>query len=506
MAEPTRIDDCLSVRGGELYLEDCRATELIERFGSPLFAISESQLRLNARRYHEAFSRHWPDGPVDILPAFKANWTLATRRVLSDAGVGADVYSEGELRGVLESGVDPERVSVNGGGKSDGFLRRCLEAGVRITVEDLDEPRRIDSIARELGVVAKVRLRVKPNFPNLWRATDFAQEYASIDIGIQAYKGGIPAQYLVELGREVLTMKNVELTGLHLHLGRHHPSLWYWRGAMRRYAALIAHLCRSWGGYRPVEIDVGGGFATHRDPFDNVGLREDVLRTVVSYPFEQALRLLGENGRYRAMSSVIERFFAKMPTKERAPTIEEYGQATAGTLRSELHRQGVDTAEIRLQVEPGRGMYGDTAIHLTTVKKVKRQTQPIDLRWVLTDTTYFFFAGGQFEYDLHDFRVANKADQEATEVADIVGHSCAADRFLPFARVPKIVEGDVIALFDMGAYQESSASNFNALPRPASVLVRGTDADVIRRAETLDDVFRRDVVPNRLMRQARAAE
>ena len=93
-------------------------------------------------------------------------------------------------------------VGANGGGKSEELLRRCIEAGVRITVEDLDEPARIDRIAGELGTTARVRLRVKPDFPNLWKATDFAQEKASIDLAIQTYKAGIPAQYLPELGRE----------------------------------------------------------------------------------------------------------------------------------------------------------------------------------------------------------------------------------------------------------------------------------------------------------------
>src|SRR5262249_22071763 len=98
------------------------------------------------------------------------------------------------------------------------------------------------------------------------------------------------------------------------------------------------------------------------------------------------------------------------------------------------------------------------------------------------------------------FRVANRASAPAVEIADVVGHSCAGDRILPFAKVPHIDEGDVIAILDTGAYDESSASNFNALPRPATILVRGDEAEVIRRAETLEDLYRRDVVPARLAR------
>ena len=502
MTQVRRIDGCLSTRDGHLFIEDCDTVGLVERFGSPLFVVSEAQLRANLRRFQKAFSEQWTEGPVNVLPAFKANWSLATRHILSEEGAGADIYSEGELEGALRAGVEPELISVNGGGKSEELVRKCVRAGVRITVEDLDEPELIDRVAREEGKVAKIRFRVKPNFPNLWRLTDFAPEFASIDLGVQAYKSGIPAQYLPELGRKVLSLQSVELVGLHCHLGRHHRSLWYWRGAVERFAKLIVELSKAWGGYRPKEIDIGGGFASPRDPHSKVGLRADVLLTAVFYPIEQALRLLGDRVRYDIISRFIETLLAHMPSSERSPTIEEYARTAVDTLRSELTPHFGDLSGMRLQVEPGRCLYGDTGIHLARVKKVKRQTEPIRLNWILTDTTYFFLAGGVLEYNLHDFRIANKADASPTQVADIVGHSCFADRILPFVRVPDVEPGDVVAFFDTGAYQEASASNFNALPRPATVLVNGEEAEIIRRAETIDDVYSRDVVPDRLVGEA----
>jgi diaminopimelate decarboxylase len=71
-------------------------------------------------------------------------------------------------------------------------------------------------------------------------------------------------------------------------------------------------------------------------------------------------------------------------------------------------------------------------------------------------------------------------------------------------RLPELRVGDVLALLDTGAYQEVSASNFNAMPRPAAVLVTGARAEVIRRRETEEDVFRRDVVPEHLRRDVAA--
>jgi diaminopimelate decarboxylase len=273
---------------------------------------------------------------------------------------------------------------------------------------------------------------------------------------------------------------------------------------MRRYARLVAKLGREWDGWRPREIDIGGGFALHRDPLNKLGLRRDVVETWLTWPLVGLLQLLPARRRYDLMRRFI-RFFTKTPSRRRAPAIEAYARTAAGTLRRELRRQGVETAGVRLQLEPGRALYGNAGIHLTRVKQFKQQTEPLPMNWVLTDTTYFFLSGGVYEYQFGHFIFANRTDDPPAHVADVVGHSCYADRILPFVRVPAVASGDLLALLDMGAYQEVSASNFNALPRPATVLVEGSRAEVIRRAETLDDVFRRDIIPERLRLQDQAA-
>lgn len=316
--------DFLGVREGRLFAEEHDTVELVRRFGSPLFVTSETQLRRNVRRFRAAFESGWPDGPVDVLPAMKANTTLATRRILSDEGAGADIYSPEEMAGVLRTGVEPARVSVNGGGKS-----------------------------REQRAYHRAMSRILPTLEE------------------------------------------------------------------------------------------------HSEP-------------------------------------------------SRPPRLEDYAATITATLRDGLAREGVPTEGVRLQVEPGRSLYGDTGIHLSRVKVVKRQSEPIPYAWVLLDTTYFFLSGGVLEHNRHPFVVANRADAPPTMTADLVGHSCFADQIVLGAHLPDVEAGDVVALLETGAYQESSASNFNALPRPATVLVNGSEAEVIRRAETIDDVYARDVVPERL--------
>jgi len=489
--------DALSVRDGRLYMEDVAVSDLVAEFGSPLFVYSEGQLRHNVRRIKDAFAREWTEGPVDVLPAFKANTMLATRWILSEEGAGADVYSSEELDGVLRAGVDPTGVSVNGGGKNFEHLRRCVAAGVRITVEDVDEIDLIQQAAEELGLVASIRFRVKPTVPNLWRRTDFSQLSAPIDLGIQVYKSGVPPEHLVEMGRRALAMPNIDLVGLHVHGGRQHPTTWYWEGLMRRFALLVGDLSRAWGGWQPRELDIGGGFPSSRDPLNKETPRSEFLLTAAGYPIMVGLRGLGARSYHAVMGKVMPMLLSE-PKPSYPPPIEDFAAVATRTLRQGLREQQVPTHGVRLQVEPGRWLYGNAGIHLAQVKVVKRQTLPIPYTWVLTDTTLFFLAGGALEHNRYPVVHADRVLAPTAITADVVGHSCFADLIATGASLPTTEAGDVLAFLETGAYQESSASNFNALLRPATVLVNGDGADVIRRADTRDELWARDVIPARL--------
>ena len=104
MTTTRKIDECLSTRDGHLWIEECDTIDLVDRFGSPLFVLSENQIRRNVRRFQKSFQRGWPHGPVKVLPAAKANWISAVQRILADEGCGCDIYSPGELSVALSAG------------------------------------------------------------------------------------------------------------------------------------------------------------------------------------------------------------------------------------------------------------------------------------------------------------------------------------------------------------------------------------------------------------------
>lgn len=491
-----KIDDSLSNRNDRLFIEDRDATDLLKEFGSPLFVVSEDQIRRNVERFQRAFAVGWTKGPVKILPAAKASWSTAVQRVLAEAGCGCDTYSPGELDVALRVGFDPALISVNGFPKEPEHVQRSVGAGARLTIDSLEEIDAIEAAARALGKRAKVRVRLKPVLSGFTDNTEFANEgLIPVDMATLAYKGGLAFAEALVAAKRVVASPHLELVGFHQHHGRHDASLAYWREQMRAYAVEIARVCEALSGYRPSEIDIGGGFAMPRDPHNAATDYSEPLKLSLFYTLSKALKIAGDRARYKVMAEMVDRFIEMAPKQKPAPSIEEYAATATGTLTKELAARGIDTAGVMLQLEPGRSIHGNAGVHLATVRGVKRVTEPVRWNIVAIDTTEFWLTGGRYEHHLHDFRVANRLSAKPTEKADIVGASCFADRLLPAVRVPELVPGDVIAFLDAGAYQEVSASNFNALPRPATVLVSGNEAHVIRRRETLDDVFARDVDP-----------
>lgn len=448
-----QLDECLSIRDGRLAIEGHDVAEIAARFGTPLYVISEGQLRRNLRVFKQEFQVRWPDGQVVVMPSIKANHSLALRQILNQEGAGCDTFGPGELHAALASGVPADLISVNGSSKTRALIEKAAAAGARIT---LDSSREVELVAA-LGKPVRVRLRVRPD-ADTGAPSDFYPEAVSLRDAFQRYKPGIPTEELESAARRLLAAPHVELTGVMMHMGRQTTDLEAWAAMVRALAKLIAHLRDATGGWQPREIDVGGGFAVPRDPF----ARADPQRR----------------------------------DAPAAPSVAGYAEAITRALRAELANHGIP-ATARLEVEPGRSLYGNAGIHLATVTNLKRQTSPLPYTWIETDTSEVFLADVNIERNRWTVVAATKASAPPAVTADVVGISCGLDVIVPAAELPEIAEGEVLAFLDTGAYQDASASNFNAMPRPATVLVSETGVRVIRRAETIEEVFARDRVTER---------
>ena len=452
------LNHSLTVRDGHLFMEDCDTVEIAREFGTPLFLVSENHLRHNLRLYTRVFESCWSEGPVRIMPSLKANPVIAIRKILSGEGAGCDVFGSGEFHAALRGGVAPEAISVNGSIKDRSIITKAIETGARIV---LDSPRELDlceEVAAGLNKVARVMFRIKPCLEELDVMSDYCPEY-EIRFMTQVIKYGIPTAELLPMGAKAWRSPHIDPTGVHVHMGRHSKRPEVWRSWVANCVRLTAELNAVMDGWQPREMNFGGGFPSFPDDDTDVAVK-------------------GYDG----------------------PSFEQLAEVLTSSLRHSLKKYGLNPEGMLIEVEPGRGIHCDTGIHLTTVRNVKHETVNIDHRWAEVDTSQVFLGvnGANFTQPKFDFIVASKAGAEADTVSDIVGLTCNLEVLFYQVGVPALRPGDLIAFLNTGSYIEPCAQNFNALPRPGMVLVNGDRAELIKRHETVQDVFARDIIPTRL--------
>src|SRR5262249_58336641 len=120
--------------------------------------------------------------------------------------------------------------------------------------------------AADAGMIARVRIRLRPRLDGLEVASDFASDGTSIREVFQSYKAGVPIDDAAALGRAALGSRHVELVGVHAHLARQTADVSLWRAQIGSFADLLAEMSASWGGWLPAEIDAGGGWPAARAP------------------------------------------------------------------------------------------------------------------------------------------------------------------------------------------------------------------------------------------------
>ncbi len=452
------IRNPLSVRDGHLFIEDCDAVALAERFGAPLFAISETKFVENYRRYARAFEERWPEGGVRVMAAIKANPITAVRRVLTREGAGCDTFGAGELELALRGGVHPKDIAVNGSIKSPEIIRKAIDLGCHVILDSAIELEYCEEEAAKLGKSCQVLYRVKPWLGGLDEPSDFFPQRLIRDM-TQTVKYGIPNSELLPMLPRTRELSHVEPVGVHMHIGRHSKKLTVWQQLTRAFVDEIRRIREGLGGeWVPKVVSFGGGMAADDDLETRVA--------VTDYP---------------------------------TPTVEEYAEAITGTFRQAMAEAEIPVDGLLIEVEPGRALFNEAGIHLTRVHVVKHETENLERRWAETDTSECFLSLSSLNVKPpFQYVVANKADAPTAWNVDIAGITCNYECLAEQAPVPELAPGDVIAFLNTGSYIEVYACNFNNLPRPGVVLVKGGDADLIKRAETVEDVFARDIVPDRL--------
>jgi len=249
------------IERGVLHLDGLAATELAERFGTPLVAYSEADLRERAR----LFLRAAPGALVAY--GTKAFPNVAVMRLLAEEGLGADVSTLGELAYARRAGIEGERLVVHGNNKSDEELRAAAEAGALVALDAPDEPGR----AAAAGV-RRLLVRVTPGVE--------AETHEAIRTGHRGSKFGLDADDALAAVRAALAAE-LEIEGLHVHVGSQLADARAHVQAVELLAEFAVR-CRDELGWVPAIVDVGGGFGIRHVESEPELPVEQLVRAVVA--------------------------------------------------------------------------------------------------------------------------------------------------------------------------------------------------------------------------------
>ena len=452
-----KIDEYYSINElGHLEVDGFDIKELLDCYSSPLYVISERAIRDSYRKLHDAFQRTG----INFILGYgtKANHGLAICRIMDTMGSYFDVVGEGEIAAALHSGASPSRLILNGNSKTEEELTMAVTKGFAfINVDNIDELPRIEEIARKANTKARVLIRIKPSYAEIakWEPEILEERRLHTKFGVV-----VPSGAALEACRRASGSKYIELLGLHVHIG--------WVEDLDDRTE--THLLR-FGQTADEVLD----FASQI--YSELGVEVKFL------DFGGGLNVARSEG------------FGPKKTKT-APTPEQFAECYASRVRKWADKEGVPPPT--LVFETGRYLVQNAGILLGKVNSVKVDPTGTYVNVDASTNLIMNRLTGKFYY--HTI-IANKADSPSTRTANIVGPICGSyDMIARGVPVPSSVEPeDIIAVFDAGAYCESKASRFNAYPLPATVLIgEKGQLEVIRRRETIDDLFTTDFIPSRL--------
>ncbi|MBI2470622.1 MAG: diaminopimelate decarboxylase [Planctomycetes bacterium] len=418
-------------RGKTLFCEDVRIDDVISEVGTPAYVYSKNAILARYQELKTAFQ------DVDTLICFsvKSNSNLSICKILADEGSGFDVVSGGELFRAVKAGGDPSRIVFAGVGKMDREIKYALENDIfMFNVESAAELEHINKLAGEFCKTPRVALRINPDID--------ANTHAKTTTGKKENKFGIDLSEAEMIIKQSAKYPNVDLCGLHVHLGSPIYTVDPYVRAFRKILALIQK-CRNDG--MDIEyMNIGGGYC-------------------ISYTGEKVIR-------------------PKDYASKILPLVKEM--------------------QCNLIMEPGRFIVGNSGILVSQVIYTKETVH--GKKFVICDAAMNDLIRPALYDAFHRIWPVNTnikmpevenpdkcAVKRGMELVDIVGPVCeSSDAFAINRAFPKVKEGDLLAIFSAGAYGFTMSSSYNSRPRPCEVLVDGDQFRIIRKRETYEDLVR----------------
>jgi len=428
---------------GHLVIGGCDVTDLAKEFGTPLYIMDEALIRQRAREFVEAFRK--TGLKFQVAYASKAFSTTAMCRIADEEGLSLDVVSDGELYTALKAGFPAHRIHFHGNNKTPQEIELALDADIGcFVVDNFTEMHMLDALAGEKGKRVKVLLRITPGVE--------AHTHEFISTGQQDSKFGfdLASGMAFRAVQEAIGLPNLQLIGVHSHIGSQIFEVEGFRLAVDKVAGFAAEVRDKLGVTFSV-FNMGGGFG---------------IRYVEG---------------------------------DRPLPLAQYVQAIADAIISSCKAADYPLPEV--WIEPGRSIVGDAGTTLYTIgtsKDIPGIRKYIAVDGGMMDNPRPALYGSKYEAI-----VANRANEPCTETVSVAGKACeSGDMLIWDLKVPPVQPGDLLAVFCTGAYNYAMSSNYNRIRRPAVVFVKDGKADLVVARETLDDIVRNDLIPERLRKPA----
>jgi len=422
----------------ELYGVDL--VKLSNKFGTPLFVFDEKLFRQNYRRFLRTFQKNYQK--TIICYSIKTNYNLTLCRIMQQEGAYAEVASGLDLHVAKRAGFQADRIILDGLYKSARTLREATRYKINlINVESFSEMERINKIAGEMGVKQSVGIRV-----NLYRKRmSFKSMYKSLYCHPDSRFGfSIDTAYLVF--RRASKFENLQITGILTH--PYYETI----ASLPKLCSLIKRI-QSELGIELQYINFGGGFRSTWS-ISPIDLIKDFFRQKIGLK-------------------------SKLDKEKKSTDIEKISALIANTLKKRL----TDMPEPSIVFEPGHNLVNDAGLLLLRVGCIKEAS---GCKWIVVD-------GGTNLIPIYTERreliVANRASAPPAETVNVVGPLLYGMDFIAIkTRLPRIKEGDLLAVLNSGAYTMSFSTQF-LYPRPPVVLLdHNAEIKVIRDKETYEDV------------------
>jgi diaminopimelate decarboxylase len=363
--------------------------------------------------------------PHTVCYSAKANSNLSILRLLARQGCGFDVVSGGELERVLAA---DHRVANKIVFSGVGKSRDEMTVALKagILLFNVESESELWALAECAARLRKVaRMALRVN-PDV-----AADTHPYISTGLHKHKFGVPIGRARALYAKASAVRYLRVAGVSVHIGSQIKDVAPFAEAMARVAEFVRDLRAD--GHRVDYVDAGGGLG--------IDYREQRLK------FEEY--------------------------------VARYARAVIGPLRG---------LNVHLLLEPGRSIVGPAGVLITSVLYRKENDGK---RFLVIDAAMNDLIRPALYGAYHEIvPVVQTASSSKKEILDVVGPVCESGDFFAHDReLPRVEEGDLLAILDAGAYGMVLASNYNSRPRPAEVLVSGKSVKVIRRREKVRELY-----------------